>query len=108
MPFPQRIGPTELDTTNATIFTANRPIRLTFFSLTNRAAATRAVTLHLVPVGSTVGNSNYLLGALPLGANDFEPHKVDIPMDAGETLQGFSDVAGVIFIGEYTDEKKTF
>ena len=106
MPFPQRIGPTELGTGLSTLFTANRPIRLTFVALTNRTSADKAVTMHVVPRGSTAVNANMFLPAMTVLANDLRTLELRIPMGAGDTLQGFSNVAGVVLIGEYLDEKK--
>lgn len=106
MPFPQRIGPTELGTSIATIFTANRPVRLTFLSLSNRTAATRTVTIHVVPSGSTAVDANKIVPAVPIPLNDLRSFPMEIPMFAGDAIRGFADAAGVIFVGAYSDEKK--
>jgi hypothetical protein len=106
MPFPQRIGPVELPTVNATIYTANRPMRLTFISLTNRTAFDKVVYIYIVPAGGTAADSYLLVGGLTVLAHDTWPKELRIPLIAGDSIQGYSAVAGVNFIGEIVDEKK--
>ena len=110
MPFPVRIGPTELSTVVGVIFRATRPITLKFLALTNRTSATRAVTLHIVPSGGVPTNGNKIADSLSILANDFHPlgaSEITIPLYANETLQGFSDASGILLTGAYTDEKKS-
>ena len=111
MPFPSRIGPTELGTSISTILTATFPILLRFIAFTNRTAGDLTGTLHIVPFGSIAANGNKLADAMTVLANDFRPigpREIAIPLQAGDTLQGFASGAGIVLIGAFSDEKGYF
>ena len=107
MPFPQRIGPTLLTNSLATIFTANRPVIVTSLLIANTSASAVTVLVSLVPVGGTSAASNRIIPDLSVLANDVLKRDLDVVMNAGDTLQALASVTNVINItGTYGDEKK--
>jgi hypothetical protein len=99
-------GPTQLGTSTTTICTAATGYAeiLKQIIITNTDTVDRTVTL---AIGSAATESNRIISALPIGANDVMVFDTALVLAAGETLQGLSDTASKVNVTVVGWEKQT-
>lgn len=94
---PKKLVNKELPTVNGTHYTvqSNERVFVKDINITNGGASAVNVTLYLVDSGDTAGNKNTLLNDVEVMANDVAQWTGSQIIEAGDTIQGFSDTAGV-------------
>jgi hypothetical protein len=105
MSFPERVGPTQISTSLATLRTIAQPERLLGIVLTNTTAGALTVTVYIVPSGQAAGAGNQLFGTLNVPANDVVVQAFNIPLRSGDSIQAIASGTGVNFWGTVTNEK---
>lgn len=84
--YPKRIGPQTLTTSAVLYFTADKRYSIERFTVTNYSVTDANVTLHIVASGESVDDSNKLLGAVTVTANDLTTIPAPVVLDAGDKV----------------------
>lgn len=94
---PKKLVNQELPVANATLYTteSNTRVIVKDINIANNNSSAVNVTLYLVDSGGIAGVSNTLLGAVELLGNDVAQWSGAQIIEAGDTIQGFSDTANV-------------
>jgi hypothetical protein len=94
---PKKLVNQELALANETLYTVpeNTRVFVKDINITNSNAAAVNITLYLVDSGGSTGVSNALLGNVQILGNDVAQWFGSQVIEAGDTIQGFSDTANV-------------